>query len=95
MDRHSPDFLVRYPCTAVQYPFLLIRVMPGDFALRPLPGDIYTVSRELGHTSPAMVQRVYNHLGTIRHRSEVVEYRSEQHQKVLAKRPETLAGETE
>ncbi|HEX3235027.1 MAG TPA: hypothetical protein VHR41_12575 [Gemmatimonadales bacterium] len=43
------------------------------------PVSIYTVSRELGHTSPAMVQRVYSHLGTVRHRSEVVEYRIEQH----------------
>jgi integrase len=39
------------------------------------PVSIYTLSRELGHTSPAMVQRVYAHLGTIRHRAEVVEYR--------------------
>ncbi len=38
------------------------------------PVSIYTVSRELGHSSIAMVQRVYSHLGTVRHRSEVVEY---------------------
>ncbi len=51
---------------------------------------IYTVSRELGHTSQAMVQKVYSHLGTIRHRSEVVEYRVEQHKKVLKGRLEAL-----
>ena len=38
----------------------------------------YTVSRELGHGSEEMVRRVYSHLGTVRHRSEVVEYRVEQ-----------------
>ena len=43
------------------------------------PVSLYTVSRELGHSSQAMVERVYAHLGTIRHRSEVLEYRHEQH----------------
>jgi hypothetical protein len=52
---------------------------------------VYTVTRELGHTSPAMVQRVYSHLGTVRHRSEVVEYRVEQHRKVLAERLKALS----
>jgi hypothetical protein len=41
--------------------------------------SLYTVSRELGHGSEEMVRRVYSHLGTVRHRSEVVEYRVEQH----------------
>jgi len=54
------------------------------------PVPLYTVSRELGHTSIGMVQKVYSHLGTIRHRSEVVEYRVEQHKKALAKRLEAL-----
>ena len=52
--------------------------------------SIYTVSRELGHTSPAMVQRVYAHLGTVRHRSAVVEYRVEQHRKALGARLEAF-----
>jgi hypothetical protein len=39
------------------------------------PVSLYTVSRELGHGSEEMVKRVYAHLGTIRHRSEVVEFR--------------------
>jgi integrase len=38
-----------------------------------------TVAGELGHGGFEMVRRVYGHLGTIRHRSEVVEYRIEQH----------------
>ncbi len=46
---------------------------------RGAPVSLYTVSRELGHGSEDMVKRVYAHLGTVRHRSEVVEYRLEQH----------------
>lgn len=38
-----------------------------------------TVRREMGHGSMAMVDRIYSHLGTVRHRSDVVEYRVEQH----------------
>ncbi len=50
------------------------------------PVSLYTVSRELGHGSEEMVRRVYAHLGTVRHRSEVVEYRIEQHEKALKDR---------
>lgn len=38
------------------------------------PVSIYTVARELGHGSEELVKQVYGHLGTHRHRSEVVEY---------------------
>ena len=66
------------------------RIRQGAARLQTLDGgapvSIYTVSRELGHTSPAMVQRVYAHLGTIRHRAEVVEYRVEQHTEALGER---------
>lgn len=34
----------------------------------------FTVARELGHGGTHLVERVYGHLGTARHRSEVVEY---------------------
>ena len=47
------------------------------------PVSIFTVSRELGHGSEALVKRIYGHLGTVRHRAKVVEYRVEQHKKVL------------
>ena len=50
------------------------------------PVSPFTVSRELGHGSRTMVEEVYSHLGTMRHRSEVVEYRIEQHATVLADR---------
>ena len=39
----------------------------------------YTVSRELGHGSEEMVRRVSAHLGEVRHRSDVVEFRVDQH----------------
>jgi integrase len=43
------------------------------------PVSPFTVSRELGHGSQKMVEEVYSHLGTMRHRTEVVEYKVEQH----------------
>jgi integrase len=43
------------------------------------PVSLYVVSRKLGHGSEEMVRRVYSHLGTVRHRAEVVEFRVEQH----------------
>jgi integrase len=50
------------------------------------PVSIYTVGKELGHGGEALVKRVYGHLGTVRHRSEVVEYRVEQHREALGDR---------
>jgi integrase len=50
----------------------------------------YTVARELGHESEAMVRKVYAHLGEIRHRAEVVEYRAEQHLERLGDRLQRL-----
>jgi hypothetical protein len=52
--------------------------------------SLYTVSRELGHGSEEMVRRVYSHLGDVRHRSEVVEYRIDQHLERLGDRLERL-----
>jgi integrase len=50
----------------------------------------FTVSRELGHTSTAMVERIYSHLDDIHHRSEVVEFRVEHHQEAIRERLEAL-----
>jgi integrase len=47
------------------------------------PVSIFTVSRELGHGSESFVKEIYGHLGTVRHRARVVEYRVDQHRKVL------------
>jgi integrase len=46
--------------------------------------SLYVVSRELGHGPEEMVRRVYSHLGSMRHRSEGVEYRVDQHFERLA-----------
>jgi hypothetical protein len=53
---------------------------------RGAPVSVYTVARELGHGSEEMVRRVYAHLGSVRHRSEVVEFRLEQHLEALKDR---------
>ncbi len=45
---------------------------------RGLPVSEFTVAREMGHGGFQLVRRVYGHLGQIRHRSDVVEYRIEQ-----------------
>jgi len=54
------------------------------------PVSIFTVSRELGHGSEALVKRIYGHLGQVRHRAEVVEFRVEQHAERLGERLRTL-----
>lgn len=46
------------------------------------PASEFTVTREMGHSSPALMRRIYGQLGTVRHRSEVVEYRVRQHMEV-------------
>jgi integrase len=45
-----------------------------------------TVFREMGHSSRDLVEQVYGHLGTIRHRAEAVEYRVERHEVTLGDR---------
>jgi len=55
------------------------------------PVSVFTVAQELGHGSEAMVKRVYGHLGQVRHRSEVVEYRVDQHVHRLAGKLEAIA----
>ena len=54
------------------------------------PVSTYTVRCEMGHGSDDMVNKVYGHLGDVRHRSEVVEYRVTQHLEALGKRLEGL-----
>jgi integrase len=41
---------------------------------RGAPVASWTVESEMGHASGKMIKRVYGRLGTVRHRSEVVEY---------------------
>jgi len=56
------------------------------------PVSPYTVAREMGHGGEAMVRKVYGHLGQVRHRAEVVEYRVEQHRAKLEGRLRALGG---
>jgi integrase len=58
------------------------------------PVPTFTVARELGHGGTSLVERVYGHLGTVRHRSEAVEYRVEQHRDVLGGRDAARDGES-
>ncbi len=56
------------------------------------PVSPFTVGRELGHGGDAMVRKVYGHLGEVRHRAAVVEYRVEQHRAKLSDRLEAVRG---
>lgn len=47
------------------------------------PVAVFTVSRELGHSTTKLVEEVYGHVGKNPHRSEVVEYRVAQHRAKL------------
>lgn len=55
------------------------------------PVAVDTVRRELGHGSAEMVEKVYGHLGEVRHRAEVVEHRVEQHQEAKLRDGKTVA----
>lgn len=50
----------------------------------------FTVSREMGHGGLRLVERIYGHLGDVRHRADVVEYRIEQHVDALGEKLATL-----
>lgn len=51
-----------------------------------VPVSTYTVAREVGHAGEDMIREVYGHIGTVRHRSEVVEFRLEQHGAAIRER---------
>src|SRR5712692_1264939 len=53
---------------------------------RGAPVAAWTVAKELGHTGTAMIENTYGHLGDVRHRADVVEYRAEQHTTKLGDR---------
>jgi integrase len=59
------------------------------------PISPFTVGRELGHGGDALVRKIYGHLGTVRHRSDVVEYRVEQHTATLGDRIAALSAASE
>ena len=57
---------------------------------RRITASVYTVAKELGHGGDALVKRVYGHLGEVRDRAEVVEYRVKQHKAKLGTRLQLL-----
>jgi integrase len=57
---------------------------------RGAPVAPWTVARELGHSGTEMVERIYGHLGQVRHRSEEVSFRIEEHEDILGERIRTL-----
>jgi integrase len=58
------------------------------------PVSVWTVSRELGHGSTALVEQVYGHLGTVRHRASVVEFRADAFAQVLGDRLKAVRAVT-
>jgi integrase len=58
------------------------------------PVSVYTVAKELGHGGESMVRRVYGHLGQVRQRAEVVEYRIEPYAAKLGDRLARLRSGT-
>ena len=58
------------------------------------PVSPFTVGKELGHGGTSMVEKVYSHLGQVRHRCDVVEYRLEHHREELGERLTALEEST-
>jgi integrase len=56
------------------------------------PVSLFTVAREMGHGGDSLVRRIYGHLGDVRHRSDSVEYRVDQHAAVLGDRLVALSS---
>jgi hypothetical protein len=54
------------------------------------PVSVYTVAKEMPYGGESMVCKVYGHLGEVRQRSAVVEYRAEAHATKLGVRLEAL-----
>jgi len=55
---------------------------------RGAPVSPWAVAKEMGHGGRDLVDRVYGHLGEVRHRTDVVEYRANQHQEFIKVRLE-------
>jgi integrase len=58
------------------------------------PVSPFTVGKELGHGGTSMVEKVYSHLGHVRHRAESVEFRLEHHREALGERLTALGMAT-
>jgi hypothetical protein len=65
---------------AFPYAYASARVQTLD---RGHPVSDFVVAKGLGHGGFEMLRRVYGHLGQVKHRSEVVEYRIEHHREEI------------
>lgn len=70
----SPSEIIIMPLRSkmLRHTYTAARLQTTDHG-RPV--SVYTVAQELGHKSTNMVEEVYGHLGTFRHRGEEVEFR--------------------
>lgn len=68
---------------ALRHTYCAARLMSLDGGA---PVSTFQVAREMGHGGDSLVRRIYGHLGDVRHRAEVVEYRVEQHANALGDR---------
>lgn len=66
-----------------------LQLTEGGAAISP-----YTVAKWMGHGGRSLVDRVYGHLGEIRHRSEEVEFRVEDNGSRIAERLRALHAGT-
>lgn len=62
----------------------------GKEIREPIPVSRYTVAKEMGHGGTQLVERVYGHLGEVRHRSEAVEYVADDWREELGERREAV-----
>jgi integrase len=74
---------------ALRHTYCAARLQTLDNGV-PVAG--FTAAREMGHGGHSLVRRIYGHLGTVRHRADVVEYRVEQDAEKLAARLGALRG---
>ena len=64
IDKHTTLHSLRHTYTAA-------RLQTTDSGA---PISVYTVMRELGHSTVSLIEKTYGHLPDVRHRRPVVEY---------------------
>lgn len=82
--------MFRHTYTAARLQTVTRVIRPGTEEVGWIPVSRDEVARELGHGGSSLVARVYGHVGDVRHRTDVVEYRVENHKKELGKRLSAL-----
>lgn len=62
----------------------------GEAVEQPIPVALYSVARELGHSSTRLIEERYGHLAQNPDRKPTVEYRAEEHKEALGERLKAL-----